>query len=1183
MKKNHPILFVGLLLTLALLSAALWSVASAAQDDTPVTDRAVVERAWALTHKSNSFAYTSRITQTVHPAATLGNIGRTPQTDQIGLQGRLDRAAESVDLTLWPDAAFDPDSGIALQLRGNRAYQRAEDGTWREVENMTGLASPGGDPLAFLSGIANVTAAGSESRALPGTGVTVSYTRYTFDFDGAPFAEHVRVATQRQMQAAGDLLPQMELERSAVLAQTTGSGEVWIDEYGLPVRLSLSLDLGEQANGERGSAEITTDLSDFDLTGISAAATPFHRDPALWLRTRLLTSAVADTAASTALVLVVLAAVVLSIPYWQHRRFYTGMAIALVFSMVVPPLLDTYQVHAFSTNQAARQAQFEADRTEADSFRAAQEQLTATTWQPLQNPLPAGRDQMLFDNLPTSFPLQYTSVITATDTDGDGLSDADEDIYESCADPLLCPDLDATDSDGDGLGDGLEVHALGTLPNSWDTDDDLITDTLEISGFSYNGLTWYLDPTEADSNRDGLSDTIECEVWTDISPLFDPLAACPDTDGDGTPDVFDSDNDNDGVHDSVDLSPFDASTVSFSGAAPFELTVSNAAVGQPLLVDLQIRPNNPDHLTYYNSVLDWPSGDTLGQVVRTASTTWADTLNTDLQSTDANAANGDIRLVPLLEVTIPYTTGHYANLPVLESAPITRTQTMTVGQWLDTTELTAHGLSVVDAPDGSGDLVLYAPLVLQKNETEGGPAAFYARLFYWPEQGSGGFVNWGSRQQARLAWSVQMLVNDCTTPGDPTTCSATDKLAVVHRYVDDWTLTGMTIAEQHGYDVALLYEDPDSDPDLTADDQLWALSWQLGNTFLRGRDCEPFVAEVCQPDGQRDVQIDNVVLRMNDWFTDTIYTVVGANSYPHIGYQGYVATVDVPNVLNNDFATHTDIQPTILFMQETTQRSTALGDGIVLNGVLATADLDPTVHSLDVVTGLNWAPYHYLDGSWQSMPLSTYLSGLVATYQTVPFFQPLDASVPLSVDEADGKLIWLQLYYATLVEGVTQLVQTDSTLLWAPFPTPELPEFSVTSSSLPSRSRTGVSWVAYEWKGNLDVIANVPKGQGSGWGWFVYRLRLNAEANRLTVGLKKNFFNSTRIGTYNLALQGAMLATATAVAALAAGGLLSGNSVVQDVGKYVGLVLSIVVLTIAFETGFRLRGWRSTAGAGSVA
>lgn len=87
MKKNHPILFVGLLLTLALLSAALWSVASAAQDDTPVTDRAVVERAWALTHKSNSFAYTSRITQTVHPAATLGNIGRTPKPTKSAYRG----------------------------------------------------------------------------------------------------------------------------------------------------------------------------------------------------------------------------------------------------------------------------------------------------------------------------------------------------------------------------------------------------------------------------------------------------------------------------------------------------------------------------------------------------------------------------------------------------------------------------------------------------------------------------------------------------------------------------------------------------------------------------------------------------------------------------------------------------------------------------------------------------------------------------------------------------------------------------------------------------------------------------------------------------------------------------------------------------------------------------------------
>ena len=60
----------------------------------------------------------------------------------------------------------------------------------------------------------------------------------------------------------------------------------------------------------------------------------------------------------------------------------------------------------------------------------------------------------------------------APDTDGDGLSDADEAAWGS--------DPDVEDSDGDGLSDGLEVHTYGSDPIVEDTDGDGYLDGFEV-------------------------------------------------------------------------------------------------------------------------------------------------------------------------------------------------------------------------------------------------------------------------------------------------------------------------------------------------------------------------------------------------------------------------------------------------------------------------------------------------------------------------------------------------------------------------------------------------------------------------------------------------------------------------------------------------------------------------------
>ena len=163
-----------------------------------------------------------------------------------------------------------------------------------------------------------------------------------------------------------------------------------------------------------------------------------------------------------------------------------------------------------------------------------------------------------------------------------------------------------------------------------------------MRGFALGGQTWYANPLEIDSNRDGVSDTVEFDNDGNGSP--------DDTDGDNIPDLFDFDNDNDGVPDNKDLAPFAftgaGANTPFSEAAPLKLTVKNVAAGKPTFVDFQLRPTDPKRLWYAFNVLDWPS-DSEAQMQDIDGVTFADT-----GGKAANDANGDLKLIPMLEIRI---------------------------------------------------------------------------------------------------------------------------------------------------------------------------------------------------------------------------------------------------------------------------------------------------------------------------------------------------------------------------------------------------------------------------------------------------------------------------------------------------------------------------------------------------
>jgi hypothetical protein len=111
--------------------------------------------------------------------------------------------------------------------------------------------------------------------------------------------------------------------------------------------------------------------------------------------------------------------------------------------------------------------------------------------------------------------LEIVNFLAFIDTDGDGLTDDEEEL-------LYGTDTELYDTDGDGAGDGFEVlydfDPLDENDGLEDTDADGLTNAEEEAAGTH--------PREPDTDNDGLSDGDEVVVY-----LTDPLD--PDTDGDG--------------------------------------------------------------------------------------------------------------------------------------------------------------------------------------------------------------------------------------------------------------------------------------------------------------------------------------------------------------------------------------------------------------------------------------------------------------------------------------------------------------------------------------------------------------------------------------------------------------------------------------------------------------------------
>lgn len=162
------------------------------------------------------------------------------------------------------------------------------------------------------------------------------------------------------------------------------------------------------------------------------------------------------------------------------------------------------------------------------------------------------------------------------------------------------------DADDDGLPDVVEA-IIGTNSTNNDTDHDSLTDYFEVFADS--------DPLEPDTNFDGLPD--KHEFYVSVS----------DIDGDGIPNVWDFDNDGDGVNDDLDADPFRRTNTRM------EFNMSIDLSGVSTYITFQLIPANVENLQLVDQFWDWPY-DATGAMQ------------------DLDSSKEDVKVIPMLNITL---------------------------------------------------------------------------------------------------------------------------------------------------------------------------------------------------------------------------------------------------------------------------------------------------------------------------------------------------------------------------------------------------------------------------------------------------------------------------------------------------------------------------------------------------
>ncbi len=613
-----------------------------------------LQSAWERAREAGDYEFIADVEQTLIPRPLPSMIGQTDERVDIRVEGEVTLPDYARLQLRFEGGGLDVPS-LGLIQDGTDSFL-LKDGEKIPIENPTALSSPTADYLGYLAAAENVKREDVKREGMD-SGFTQHVSRFTFDINGQRLAAYVRDQTEAHLRDSGQPLPAgVELEPSPLLERMTGHGELWVDANGLPRRQVMDLETPEIT--EQYDARIHL-IVDFDFG--ESANRQISKSTNNLINT--LTTLALRIAPSDVLCLMVALVLAAALTTSGRRRWvYALTAISVSIIMVASPLLQVDGVLRFQTRLAEA----------AESTQTITEALGLPP--DSADPTQYAEQSRIAHN--TQYPISNTS--------SPNLQSAVQDPQSMCG-----SGTPGEDTDSDGLEDVTE-YCLGTDPFSTDSDKDLITDTLEIEGFDWGGKHWTSNPTDSDSNEDGLADFSEWPAPQGEAPGWDP-------DGDGVPNLWDADNDDDGVPDDLDLAPFSRTDYQQS----FSLSTQGGDFDGYQYIELQIQPQNADHLRYTTTIFDWIY-DEAGQIQ------------------DLDNSIDDLGLVPMLKIRTD-------DLPETELAR-------------------NYGVSTFKE---NGVTYLYAPLM---PIGDGGQiVGFYAKVAYSP----GGLddIRW---EGIELVWMVRM-------------------------------------------------------------------------------------------------------------------------------------------------------------------------------------------------------------------------------------------------------------------------------------------------------------------------------------------------------------------------------------------------------------------------------------------
>jgi cytoskeletal protein CcmA (bactofilin family) len=733
--RRHPRLALLLMLLAALLA---WPAAGARGGTLDP-----VSQAWqqASAGGQGSYRFSSHIDQTLVPRAVPEMIGQGAQRMSLVMEGSVALPNQArLDLTLEGPGGAGRQVGLVQD--GGRTFLES-DGKLTPADGGAGLGQSGSDPLSYLQAAENVRpiARGAASEAAGGPALV----GYSFEVNGAKLADLMR--QELEARVAGKMPPGLRPNPAAARQQLRGHGEIWLDAAGLPRRQVLDMDLPGASPQYDVRMHAVTDYRDFGAVGplpraVAGAAGAWHlADPQAagagsgWLPDQILPT-LEPLLPLAALALLVAAATLYFRRQQRRKLLYAALSIATCASLVGSPLLQTLattramahfngalsQPAANTLAQAlggsaVAQAQEAGPAAESASDPAADPATGTVSAEPVagepgriqaSTDLERGPERRYLPVAVRDLPPVESAVAPGGESAAPPMGAASaalpsyarllSEAQGSAATIAACGDGSlSADADGDGLVDQDE-GCLGTDPYRTDTDGDLVSDREEVEGFSFGGRTWYGNPFNPSSSGDGLTDNVK---WA--PPLG--VGNAIDLDADGTPNLWDLDIDADGVPNGRDLSPFVAGTLR---SEPFQLSTQNGAYTGAQYIELQVAPQDPAHLRYSTSFLDWP-------------------LDEEGQITDLDASTEDLRLMPILRV----------ETNVAPDAALASRYGVTVEDQSATSSLYPYRLIVPLSPIDEGGAI----------------SAFGAKVAYGPGQQAD--IRW----RAKMAWMVSATLD----------------------------------------------------------------------------------------------------------------------------------------------------------------------------------------------------------------------------------------------------------------------------------------------------------------------------------------------------------------------------------------------------------------------------------------